>query len=95
MQLYKVKDRYYVVDGNHRVAVAKEVGQTYIDAYVTEYLPPGNTKEHLLWRERSVFQRQTGLLDIKFTELGAYEKLLTKSATTRQRNRSGWAWRSL
>ncbi len=76
VQLYKVKDRYYVVDGNHRVAVAKEVGQTYIDAYVTEYLPPGNTKEHLLWRERSVFQRQTGLLDIKFTELGAYEKLL-------------------
>lgn len=78
VKLYKVKDRYYVVDGNHRVAVAKEVGQAYIDAYVTEFLPPGNTKEHLLWRERSAFQRQTGLLDIELTELGSYEKLLAQ-----------------
>ena len=78
VQLYKVKDRYYVVDGNHRVAVAKEVGQAYIDAYVTEYLPPGDTKSHLLWRERSAFQRQTGLLDIEFTELGSYDKLIAQ-----------------
>lgn len=78
VQLYKVGDKYYVVDGNHRVAVAKEVGQVYIDAYVTEFLPSADTKEHLLWRERSLFQRQTGLLDIELTELGSYEKLLAQ-----------------
>lgn len=76
VQLYKVKDKYYVVDGNHRVAVAKEVGQVYMDAFVTEFLPPGNTKKHLLWRERSLFQRQTGLHEIELTELGSYDKLL-------------------
>ena len=30
---------YYVVDGHHCVAVAKEIGQVYIDAEVPEYVP--------------------------------------------------------
>lgn len=50
VDLYKIKDKYYVVDGNHRVAAAKEIGQIYIDAYVTEFLPTGDTPQHLLWR---------------------------------------------
>lgn len=74
--LYKIKNKYYVVDGNHRVAAAKEIGQTYIDAVITEYLPPGNSVEHLLWREQSNFEYRTGLTGIEFTELGLYENLL-------------------
>ncbi|NMA62004.1 MAG: ParB N-terminal domain-containing protein [Firmicutes bacterium] len=74
--LYKVRDKYYVVDGNHRVAVAKEVGQTYIDAEVVEFFPPGNSEPNLIWRESSLFERKTGLSGIEFTELGSYEKLL-------------------
>lgn len=34
--LYKVGDVYFVVDGHHRVSVAREKGQTYIDAEVRE-----------------------------------------------------------
>ena len=34
--LYKVGDRYFVRDGHHRVSVAKSLGRTDIDAYVTE-----------------------------------------------------------
>jgi hypothetical protein len=28
---------YYVVDGHHRVAMARRLGQAYLDAYVVEY----------------------------------------------------------
>jgi len=74
--LYKVRDKYYVVDGNHRVSVAKEVGQAYIDAQVTEFFPPADSEPNLIWRERSTFERQTGLSEIELTELGSYDKLL-------------------
>ncbi len=34
--LYKVGEIYFVVDGNHRVSVAREQGQAYIDAEVRD-----------------------------------------------------------
>ncbi len=82
--LYKILDTYYVVDGNHRVSAAKQVGQTYIDAEVTEFLPPADSKEHLLWRERSTFELKTGLDDIEFSELGLYDNLLVQIEQFRQ-----------
>ncbi|MFN2137043.1 MAG: hypothetical protein ACK2UK_13875 [Candidatus Promineifilaceae bacterium] len=36
IDVYKVGDVYFVRDGNHRVSVARERNQEYIDAYVTE-----------------------------------------------------------
>ena len=36
VELRKVGDTYFVVDGHHRISVAREMGQEYIDAYVTE-----------------------------------------------------------
>ena len=36
IEVYKVGDVYFVRDGNHRVSVARERNQDYIDAYVTE-----------------------------------------------------------
>lgn len=36
VELYKMGDIYFVKDGNHRVSVAREWGQEYIDAFVTE-----------------------------------------------------------
>jgi hypothetical protein len=36
IELYKIGDVYFVVDGNHRVSVAHVQGQEYIDAEVTE-----------------------------------------------------------
>ncbi|HHT43648.1 MAG TPA: ParB N-terminal domain-containing protein [Firmicutes bacterium] len=84
VSLYKVRDKYYVVDGNHRVAVAKEVGQTYIDAEVIEFFPPPNSEPNLIWRERSIFEHRTGLDGIELTELGAYDKLLMQIEEYRQ-----------
>jgi hypothetical protein len=48
LELYKLKRRpgapgespvseYYVVDGHHRVAMAKKLGQDFLDAHVTEF----------------------------------------------------------
>ncbi len=36
IDVYKLGDVYFVRDGNHRVSVARERDQAYIDAYVTE-----------------------------------------------------------
>ena len=40
VDLYKIGDIYFVKDGNHRVSVARQRGQIYIDAYVTEISVP-------------------------------------------------------
>ena len=36
VELFKIGDVYFVKDGNHRVSVARERGQLYVDAYVTK-----------------------------------------------------------
>jgi hypothetical protein len=54
LELYKLKPRrqagteeraggteYYVVDGHHRVAMARKLGQDYLDAHVVEYRAAG------------------------------------------------------
>ena len=51
LELYKVKEpeqpsTYYVVDGHHRVAMAKQIGQDALDAHVVEYrVKPGERTE--------------------------------------------------
>jgi hypothetical protein len=39
--VYKLGERYFVSDGNHRVSVARQRGQDQIAAYVTELLVDG------------------------------------------------------
>jgi nucleotide-binding universal stress UspA family protein len=36
IEVYQIGEAYFVLDGNHRVSVAKELGATHIQAYVTE-----------------------------------------------------------
>lgn len=36
IEVYKIGEVYFVKDGNHRVSVARERGQAFIDAYVIE-----------------------------------------------------------
>ncbi|MDD2522643.1 MAG: hypothetical protein PHW11_07485 [Anaerolineaceae bacterium] len=36
VSLYKIGDAYFVLDGNHRISIAKEMGLDTIEAYVTE-----------------------------------------------------------
>ena len=36
IDVYQIDQAYFVLDGNHRVSVARQVGATHIQAYVTE-----------------------------------------------------------
>jgi hypothetical protein len=41
VELYKIGEIYFVKDGNHRISVAHERGQVFVDAYVIEIDVPG------------------------------------------------------
>ena len=43
VNLYKFNDEYYVMDGNHRVAAAKELGRFKIMAKIVELIPSSKT----------------------------------------------------
>lgn len=87
VSLYKVGDVYFVRDGNHRVSVARERGQEFVDAYVTELsipvplTPDADLNDIVLEQERVLFLRDTGLdrirpeADVRLTLPGQYGKL--------------------
>ncbi len=87
IQLYKVGDVYFVKDGNHRVSVARERGQEFIDAEVIEghIRAPLDASMHagelLLQAEYAEFLRRTNLdriepeHDIRPTTLGRYDEI--------------------
>lgn len=71
--LYELGGLYFVRDGNHRVSVAKSMGQEAIDAEVVSlqseiHLKPGSTKEDMIKQviayEKRVFYNETGFGDI-------------------------------
>jgi len=79
VDLYQIKDQYFVVDGNHRIAVAKERGFEEISARVVEFLPSAGTRANALYRERAEFVDATGLkAAIELTEIGQYRALLAQ-----------------
>lgn len=41
VELYRLGFGYYVVDGHHRVAAARTLGVTDLEAWVTEFIPAG------------------------------------------------------
>lgn len=73
--LYKLGYGYYVLDGNHRVAAAKELGQLELDALVTEFVPLGDPQSQRVFAERRAFERATGLLRIGAVLPGQYPRL--------------------
>ena len=77
IKLFKIKDEYYVLDGNHRVSAAKEFGYQDIDANIVEFIPSKNTLENILYRDKSEFSDKTGLpYSIELTEVGQYAHLI-------------------
>jgi DNA-binding Lrp family transcriptional regulator len=77
VKLYRIKDEYYVLDGNHRVSAAKEFGWSEINAHILEFLPSKETLENILYREKSEFSDKTGLsYSIELTEVGQYAHLI-------------------
>jgi nucleotide-binding universal stress UspA family protein len=75
IELYKLGYGYYVLDGNHRVAAAKSIGQLEIEALVTEFVPLGDAQAHRVAAERRAFERATGLRRIGAALTGHYPRL--------------------
>lgn len=88
IDVYKVGDVYFVKDGNHRVSVARERGQAFIDANVIEIKVDTpidrttNIDKFIMLQEKAFFYKTTQLktffpdAEIELTLPGQYEKLL-------------------
>jgi hypothetical protein len=88
IEVYKIGDTYFVKDGNHRVSVARDRGQAFIDANITEIeaplplAPDTDISEWIRKQEMTNFLSQTGILDIRpeanleLSIPGFYSKLL-------------------
>jgi hypothetical protein len=93
--LYQVGQVYFVVDGNHRVSVAREQGQAYIDAEVREcqarvpVTPDLKAEDLEVLGDKVNFLERTRLdqlrpgADVTVTLLGGYERLLEHIAVHR------------
>ena len=92
---YKIGDVYFVRDGNHRVSVAREREQLFIDAYVIEIdvpiqLTPETEMDDLVrQKEYAQFMAQTGLAklrpdaNLELTLSGEYGRILNHIQTHR------------
>jgi hypothetical protein len=88
IEVYKVGEVYFVKDGNHRVSVAREKGQAFIDANVIEIVTDvpidadTNIDELIRRQEKAYFYKVTGIRDVRpdaeieLSLPGAYDKLL-------------------
>jgi hypothetical protein len=88
IDVYQIGDVYFVKDGNHRVSVARERGQMYMDAFVVKINIPGtmdkntNLEQLVLQQEYLGFITQTHLDEIapkenfRFSIPGQYDKLM-------------------
>lgn len=97
IEVYKLGDVYFVLDGNHRVSVARQLGAQTIQAYVTEVhsrLPLSDdvAPDELIIKARyAQFLDYTGLdksrpdLDLLVTAPGQYRKLEEQIEAHRRR----------
>ncbi len=71
IEVYQIGDAYFVRDGNHRVSVARQLGATHIQAYVTEVhtkvpLSPDVQPDDLILKaEYTDFLKRTHLDEIR------------------------------
>lgn len=73
--LYKIKEEYFVYDGNHRVSVAKNLNFHSIEAEVYEFFSEKNEDSDILSRERFSFEKETGLNGIECSKSSMYREL--------------------
>ena len=88
IEVYQVGDVYFVLDGNHRVSIARQEGLNSIEAYVTEFktdikLTPETKLDDLIIKSEYIeFLEKTDLtqarpnVDLSVTIPGQYEKLM-------------------
>jgi hypothetical protein len=87
IDVYQVDEVYFVIDGNHRVSVARQLGATTIEAYVTKmdtpikFTPDTTLPSLILYAEKQQFLQHTHLAElrpeakIEATCPGAYKQL--------------------
>ncbi|MBT8372118.1 MAG: Lrp/AsnC ligand binding domain-containing protein [Deltaproteobacteria bacterium] len=77
VELYQIKNEYFVLDGNHRISAAKEFGHDEILAHIVEFIPSKDTLQNFLFRERAEFSDRAQLpAEINLTEVSQYATLL-------------------
>lgn len=88
IEVYKVGEVYFVLDGNHRVSIARQEGMKTIEAHVVEFktdvnlTPETNLDDLIVKAEYIAFLEKTGLanarpnVDLSVTIPGQYEKLM-------------------
>lgn len=87
IEVYQVAEAFFVVDGHHRVSVARSLGAPTIEAHVREFLTPvplgaeDSVEDVLLRRGLADFLAATGLHpghsdEFRTTEVDGYERLL-------------------
>ena len=93
IDVYKVGEAYFVIDGNHRVSVARQEKLTTIEAHVIEVrtsipLTPDVRAEDLIIKsEYAEFLEKTGIMDLRpnvdltVTVPGQYQKLMEQICT--------------
>lgn len=77
IEAYRVSTEYFVLDGHHRVAAAKKIGQLYVDAVVTDYLPRQGDLEQAM-AQRHAFEVRTRLQQIELSDPAHYRNLLSQ-----------------
>lgn len=87
IEVYQVGEAYFVLDGNHRVSIARQAGMPTIQAHVWEFDTPvglsadADLDELMIKTEYRHFLANTGLdasrpeADIEFTAPGRYREL--------------------
>jgi nucleotide-binding universal stress UspA family protein/Icc-related predicted phosphoesterase len=87
IEVYQIGEVYFVVDGNHRVSVARQNGESYIQAYITQIetnlpLSPDDNPEDIFLKTRHInFIEKTKLnqlrpkVDFTLTAPGKYRQL--------------------
>jgi hypothetical protein len=78
VELYLLRGEYFVVDGNRRVAAAREMKIEFLDAHVTEYVPRKNGVEMGGVLARRRFEAETGIRTITLTHESGYGVLLAE-----------------
>jgi hypothetical protein len=93
IELYKIGETYFVKDGNHRVSVARERGQAFVDASVIEVESPApvasiddlmewiRNEDAVAFHDTTKITRLRPGARIDLTLPGQYEKLLQHIAT--------------
>lgn len=84
VELYKLGFGYYVLDGHHRVAVARMMDAVEIDAEVTEFVPLADPEAARTFAERRAFERSTGLSDVGAAHPESYSRLTAMIEAYRQ-----------